>query len=193
MELLQPLWPCLVVGLSLLWMNHIRFQSLTEFGHTYLATGTIGRIKTYGLFNFHFLSKNLSALFTLLPRLQPDAPFIVVSSHGMSVLLTTPALLYLLRPRARETPVDVFWHRLLWCTVAAVAIPHLLYQNTGYEQFGYRFSIDYMPYLVALLAVGKHPITRTFKAAIVFGMLVNAFGAVTFKRFAQFYSKEFFP
>ena len=78
-------------------------------------------------------------------------------------------------------------------TVAIVAAAHLLYQNTGYEQFGFRFSLDYMPYLIVLLALGRRPITRAFKAAIVAGIAVNAFGAVTFKRFTQFYTKEFFP
>lgn len=185
--------PCLVVGLGLLAMNHARFGEYGEFGHTYLARGTIANIKNYGLFNFHFLSKNLTAMFTLLPRLQPEAPYILISKHGMSLLLTTPALLWLLRPLPRESAEDRFWYRLLWVTVAAIAIPHLLYQNTGYEQFGYRFSIDYTPYLVVLLAVGRRPFTPAFKAAVVFGIAVNAFGAVTFKRFGQFFSNDFFP
>lgn len=185
--------PCLVAGLFLLWMNYARFGEAGEFGHTYLASGSLDRIQDYGLFNFHFLSKNLSALFTLLPRIQPTSPFVIVSNHGMSILLTTPAFFYLFRPLPRETTEQKFWHRLLWATVAVIAIPHLLYQNTGYEQFGYRFSLDYTPYLVALLAIGGRPITWAFKMAILAGVAVNAFGAVTFKRFGQFYSNEFFP
>ncbi len=185
--------PCIVVGLSLLWMNFVRFGEATEFGHTYLATGTLARIRDYGLFNFHFLSKNLAALFTLLPRIQPNAPYILISLHGMSIFATTPAFIYLLRPLARENVAEVFWHRLCWGTVAAIAATHLLYQNTGYEQFGYRFALDYMPYLIVLLAIGRRPITRAFKAAIVAGFAVNAFGAVTFKRMTQFYTREFFP
>lgn len=184
--------PCLVVGLSLLWMNHLRFESLTEFGHTYLAGGSLGRIQDYGLFNIKFLSKNLSALFTLLPRFQPDAPYVVVSKHGLSLLLSTPAFFYLFLPQKRESTPDKFWWRLLWVVVAAVAIPHLLYQNTGYEQFSYRFALDYMPYLIVLLAVGRRPLSWLFKLAVIAGIGVNAFGAVTFKRFGQFFSGGFF-
>ncbi len=184
--------PCLAVGLSLLWMNHIRFESLTEFGHTYLAGGSLGRIQDYGLFNIKFLSKNLSALFTLLPRFQPDAPYVVVSKHGMSLLLSTPAFIYLVLPKKRESTPDKFWWRLLWVVVAVVAIPHLLYQNTGYEQFSYRFALDYMPYLIVLLAVGRRPLSWLFKLAVLAGIGVNAFGAVTFKRFGQFFSGNFF-
>lgn len=185
--------PCLIIGLSLMAINYIRFESLSEFGHKYLAAGNIGRIKSYGLFNLQFLSKNLTAQFTLLPRFQETYPYIIISKHGMSMLLTTPAFIYLLRPLARTAREDKFWWAILWATVAVVAIPHLLYQNTGYEQFGYRFSLDYMPYLILLLAVGRRPLSRTFKACVLFGIAVNAFGAITFKKFLQFYTEDFFP
>lgn len=179
--------PCVIVGVLLLYQNHVRFESWTEFGHTYLAGGGIGRIRKFGLFNIHFVSKNLTAMLTLLPRIQPDAPYVVVSRHGMSLLLTTPVWAYLLWPLPRESREDAFTWRLLWITVAAVATPALFYQNTGYEQFGYRFSIDYTPLLVLLLAVGRRPLTWVFKALVVVGIVVNTFGAVTFKRFDQFY------
>ncbi len=185
--------PCLVVGVALLVMNYARFEQLSEFGHRYLAAGQIPRIKQYGLFHWHFLGKNLTSLLTLMPRLQGHAPYVVVSKHGMSMLLTTPTLLYLLWPRPRLGRADVFWHRALWLTVAACAIPGLFYQNTGYEQFGFRFSLDYTPYLIALLATGRAPMTRWFKATIVWSVGVNLFGAITFKRLRQFYTEDFFP
>lgn len=179
--------PCLVVGLLLLYHNHLRFSSWTEFGHSYLAGGQIARIQKYGLFNYHFLSKNLSAALTLLPRLQPDYPYVMVSRHGMSLLLSTPALVYLFRPLERRDLQEQFWWRALWVTVAAVATPALFYQNTGYEQFSYRFSLDYTPYLIVLLAAGRRPLSRWFKLLVLWGIGVNLFGAITFKRFVQFY------
>ncbi|MEM1349828.1 MAG: hypothetical protein AAGI01_14800, partial [Myxococcota bacterium] len=184
--------PCLVMGSSLLVMNEIRFDSPTEFGHTYLAAGGLQRIRDYGLFHPVFLSKNLTAMFTLLPRITLDAPYILLSRHGMSLLLTTPALVYLLYPRARACAADHMWHRVLWATVVVCALPGAFYQNTGYEQYGFRFSLDYTPYMVALLATGRAPLTRWFKAAIVMGIAVNTFGAVTFKRVVVFYRNGLF-
>jgi len=184
--------PCLAMGISLLVMNHFRFESLSEFGHTYLAAGGLQRIRDYGLFHPVFLSKNLTAMFTLLPRITSEAPYIYLSRHGMSLLLTTPALVYLLYPRARECDADRMWHRVLWGTILVCALPGVFYQNTGYEQYGFRFSLDYTPYLVALLATGRAPLTRWFKAAIVAGVVVNTFGAVTFKRMVVFYRNGFF-
>lgn len=184
--------PCLVVGVSLLVMNNVRFASYGEFGHTYLAGGTLANIKNYGLFNTHFFTKNLHALFTMLPKFQATEPYVQISKHGMSILLTTPALIWLARPLKREHAHDKFWHRLLWAVAIVTAIPALLYQNTGYEQFGYRFALDYLPYLIVLLAVGRRPLSLAFKAAVLFGIAVNAFGAVTFKRFDHFYVNKFF-
>lgn len=184
--------PCLTIGVSLMVMNKIRFDALGEFGHTYLAAGQLQRVKEYGLFDQHFLAKNLTSLFTLMPQLKAQAPFIQISKHGMSMLITTPAFIYLLWPKPRQGRADVYWHRALWATVAACAIPGLFYQNTGYEQFGFRFSLDYTPYLLLLLATGRQPITRAFKALILWSVAVNTFGAITFKRFYQFYTEKFF-
>lgn len=185
--------PCLLVGIWLLVMNQIRFGSLTEFGHSYLAAGQLERIKRYGLFHYHFLSKNLSAMFTLLPHLSTREPYIQISRHGLSLLFTSPALAYLLWPARREHRADRFWYRALWATVLVCVIPGIFYQNTGYEQFGFRFALDYMVYLILLLAIGRHPITRGFKLSVMFGALVNLFGAVTFKRFHDLYTNKFFP
>lgn len=184
--------PCLVIGGLLLLHNHVRFESLSEFGHTYLAGGGLQRVKEHGLFNTHFLSKNLTAAFTLIPKIEAVAPYVTVSKHGMSLLLTTPAFLYVFRPLPRESAPDVFWWRALWVTVIVVSLPGFFYQNTGYEQFGFRFSLDYTVYLILLIAVGRRPLSRVFKALVLWGVAVNAFGAVTFKRMHQHYSEQFF-
>lgn len=169
--------PCVVTGLLLLAYNYARFENPTEFGHTYLATGTIARIRDFGLFNMHFLSRNLAAAFTLLPGIDGQAPYLHLSKHGMSLFLTTPPLIWLLWPRRRHV-----LSRGFALTALTIAVPIFFYQNTGWEQYGFRFSLDFMPYLVGLLALGGRPIDRTFKTMIIIGMLVNAFGAVTFKR-----------
>lgn len=183
----------LVVGIALMIHNKLRFGHYGEFGHRYLAEGGLTRIRDYGLFNYHFLARNLSAAFTLLPRFQPDPPYVLLSRHGMSLFLTTPVFLfYLFRPRPAHFRQDVLWRRLLWAAVIVIAIPHFFYQNTGWGQFGYRFSLDYTPFLIVLLALGRYPQTRWFKLLVIVGIVVNAFGAITFDRFPQFYTDWFF-
>ena len=83
------------------------------------------------------------------------------------------------------------FHLALWITVACVAIPSLLYQNSGWFQFGYRFSLDYMVFLMMLLAIGGRPINLVTKMLIGVGIAINLFGAVTFDRHGEFYSYDY--
>jgi len=95
----------------------------------------------------------------------------------MSLFVTTPLFFYLLWPREKPR-----LHRALWLTTALVAIPGFFYQNSGYYQFGFRFSLDYTPYLFLLLALGGRTFTRLFIAAALLGVAVNALGAAVFNR-----------
>ena len=174
--------PILVVGGALIAYNIARFGEPLEFGHSYLGGGAGPRIRDHGLFSTWFLNLNLQAALVNVPRLSSEAPYLHITKHGLSLLFTTPALLLLLRP-ARMPALG----RALWLAVGCAAAPGLLYQNTGWEQFGYRFAMDYLPYLVALLAVGGRPLTGPVKAVILLGVAINLFGAITFGRFPDFY------
>jgi hypothetical protein len=179
------------VGAVLAWHNWARFQNPFEFGHKFLNVQWQERIGRFGLFNYHFLSRNLAAALVLLPRIMLHAPFVKISHHGMSLLVTSPNLVYTVLPQGEPKSVLT---RPLWLTLAAVAIPSLLYQNSGYIQFGYRFSLDYMIYFIMLLAVGNRPFTRLFKALIVVAFAINLFLAIVFDRYMEFgYDDSFFP
>ena len=173
--------PLLLLAIAAMLYNHARFGSFTEFGHSYLDVRQQQQIETWGLFSYHYLARNLAVALTLLPELPGHAPWVQHSGHGLALWVTTPILLTLLWPRAR-TPID----RGLWLSAAAVALPTLFYQNSGWVQFGYRFSLDYLVLLIALLAVGGRPLTRLSRALILLGIAVNLFGAITFDRMPQF-------
>jgi hypothetical protein len=170
------------------WFNWTRFGSPGEFGHFFLNVRWTDRIQRYGLINFAFLSRNLAAAFLLTPKLLAKPPYFQIPWHGLSMLITTPALAYLLWPR-----VTGGLHRVLWLTVLPIAVLSFLYQNDGWVQFGFRFSIDYLFLLMMLLSIGGRPMTRTMKVLILIGVAVNLFGAITFGRAWQYYWDGFFP
>ena len=93
-----------------------------------------------------------------------------------------PILLFVVWPRVRNA-----LHRPLWITTALVALPSLLYMNSGWVQFGYRFSLDYMVFLMMLLAIGGRPLNRLAKGLIIAGIIVNLFGAITLDREWKYY------
>jgi hypothetical protein len=181
-----PLGAVLVV---LLVHNWARFANPFEFGHRYLNVQWQERIQRFGLLNYHFLSRNLAAALVLLPRVLSKWPYVKISQHGMSLLLTSPALVYTVLPAERSRLAAP-----LWLTALATALPSLIYQNSGYIQLGYRFSLDYMIFFMVLLAVGNRPLSRLWKALIVVSIPINLFLAIIFDRFMQFsYDDSFFP
>jgi len=181
--------PIVALGVALGLYNYQRFQNPFEFGHKFLAVQWQERMFRYGLFNYHFLSRNLATALVLLPRIMTHYPFVKISQHGMSLLVTSPTLVYTVLPQ-RRGPLA----RALWVTIATTALPSLLYQNSGYVQVGYRFSLDYMVMLVVLLAIGDRPLTRRFRGLVVLSIAVNLFLAIIFGRMPEFtYEDSFFP
>ncbi|MBA3453252.1 MAG: hypothetical protein H0T42_09190 [Deltaproteobacteria bacterium] len=173
-----------IVGFAIAGMifNYVRFGSFTEFGHSYLDVRQQVQIEQYGLASYHYLGRNLAVALTLLPEALPREPWVQISGHGLAMWVTTPLLLYVLWPRDKNV-----MHRALWITVAAVALPSLFYQNSGWFQFGYRFSLDYLVFLVMLIAIGGRPLRGFARTLIVVGVVINLFGAVTFDRYWKFY------
>jgi len=170
--------PIAAVGLAMAWMNLARFGSPGEFGHARMYANRVNPdIRAYGLFSFHYLERNLRSAFLLLPKLQLHPFRLDYDPNGMSLFLTTPLFLLTFFPREKPR----LWAPL-WITAAAVALPGFFYQNNGYVQFGFRFSLDYTPHLVALLALGARPLDGLFWLLALFGFAVNAWGAAAFNR-----------
>jgi hypothetical protein len=163
----------------MMWMNYVRFGRPTEFGHSFLYNNRVNAdVARWGLFNVHYLWRNLRAAFLLLPTVswpsgRPPQP--AFDPHGMSLFITTPLFALLFWPKAKPR-----LNRILWLTVAAVSIPGFFYQNDGWRQFGFRFSLDYTPYLFLLLAVGGWKIGRWFWALAAVGLAINLWGALAF-------------
>jgi hypothetical protein len=187
-QLLAGFVPAAGVASGAFVLNYLRFDDPLEFGHYYLNVRWAERIQRWGLFNYHFLARNLAVMLTLLPKILRRAPYIKIPWHGLGIFFTTPVLLYVVWPR-RRCPVQPW----LYLSILPVAILHLLYQNSGWVQFSYRFSLDYMVLLMALLAVGGNRMGLLFKALVVYSVGVHTFGAVTLNRYMNFYEDFMFP
>lgn len=157
------------------WHNLARFDDPFETGYQYLTVAWQARMKKWGLFHYHYLPRNLGVLLTMLPWPEKGAVPFRINVHGLALWFTTPLYLWLLWPKLKPS---ILW--ALWAAVAAVALPTLFYQNTGWAQFGYRFSNDYAVFLFALLAIGGRRFGVWFFAAALWAVVVNGFGAATF-------------
>ena len=156
------------------WYDEVRFGSLFETGYgiSYLLPW-LEIERDQGMFSVVHLSMNLDLLFTHLPAFSTTFPFLQPDGYGMSVFLTSPALLVALRADRHDRRV---W--ILASGFVATLVPSLLYYGGGWIQYGYRYILDAIPFLMALtaLAVARHGLGIGWKVLIVFGVLINAIG-----------------
>ena len=176
--------PLLVAVLLVFVHNQLRFGDPFEFGYRYLRITWHDRIERWGLFDYHYLAKNLGVVLTSLPFIPGSngAPF-QINHHGLALWITTPLYLALIGTRClRREPG-------LTLAALAVALPSLFYQNTGWVQFGYRFSNDYAVLLFALLVGAGFRLRGGWALLAALALVVNAFGAWTFGRseYQRFY------
>jgi len=157
------------------WYNAVRFGSPLESGYALAALPAwLEAERRIGLFSLEHVPMNIDYLFLHMPMIIPDPPFLKPDGLGLSVFLTSPALLLAAfadwaSPRAR----------LLLGAAVAVLIPTLLYYGGGWLQYSYRYLLDSVPFLIALagLAVARAGrLSWRWKAAIVFGVVINAGG-----------------
>lgn len=177
--------PLAAVLLLTCWHNAARFGDPFEVGYRYLEVVWQARIEKWGLFGYHYLARNLGVILTSLPWVPGErgAPF-TINQHGLALWVTTPLYCLLLTPK-RRTKVSIG----LGLAALGAALPSLFYQNTGWVQFGYRFSNDYAVFLFALLALGGWSLRRGVLLLALWSVLVNAFGALSFGRaeYAKYY------
>ena len=71
------------------------------------------------------------------------------SPYGMSLILTSPLLLWLIGKPDRDRQL---W-QASWAAIGVTSVPILLHFTQGWVQFGYRFMLDFIPFLMIMLAV----------------------------------------
>jgi len=149
---------------GLLYYNFIRFNDWLYFGYVTISSAEwlMEAVRTYGMFNVHFVPENFYAMFVKLPRIQlSDGCFYFSPTReGISILATTPAIIYIFRRFKLN-----WWTVGAWTSIILSIGLLLFYHNTGSWQLGYRYLLDFiLPVLLLIgLGIGKRP-SRVFTA-----------------------------
>ena len=169
--------PIMIAVLGLLFYNYARFENFLDFGYITINgdPGIVKNAQTHGLFSLYYIPRNLQVMFLYLPqKIDWGSRWpILPSGSGMSIFLTTPALIYLFRRYENK-----WWIIGAWTTVLFNFIFLILYHTTGKDQFGYRYILDVLVPLVTLLAValGKK-IPWHFILLLIISIIINLYGA----------------
>jgi len=188
------------IGLLCLY-NYGRFGNPFDFGYAFLngSSDIVSASQLYGNFHPFFLKCNSFTMFIGLPSLfnkiapgfqsacshlisdgvLPRNSLLDVNPIGMSIFITTPPLLWVgMAIRRSNQLVYSSWVALI-CTL----LPILLFHNTGSAQFGYRYILDCLPFMIILLLFGLSHSSRTrlWQFAILMAIGINIWGWVYMK------------
>lgn len=174
---------CLFVGAMLLY-NLARFGSLLDFGYTGMNVNPLlsADLHIYGQFSKHFIRTNLRYMWLEPPRLLKTFPYVTFNPFGTGIFWTTPALLLAFLAFRLRTQRWLALSLLAACALPIAAI--LLYFNTGWYQFGYRFAMDFLPFALLLATLGmRSKLWWPEKALITLSVLMNVWGYFVFAYF----------
>ena len=91
-----------------------------------------------------------------------------IKAIGTSVFLVSPFLVYLASVRRWDLT-----NKLIALNVATVLLVVLAFRSTGFEQMGYRFSLDFMPFVFWLLMRSRVEMTVGFRGLIFLASIVD--------------------
>jgi hypothetical protein len=153
--------------------NAARFGSLFDNGYERVILATTDqRFLPWGLFSFKYAPSNFATYFLRLPENLPSFPWYNPTMTGFSVFISTPALFLAIGADLRKR---VNFFALAACVFTQLL--YLIYYWSGFAQFGCRYSLDYLPFVMLLAVDGSGKRTpRSLLWITIFGALVEFWG-----------------
>jgi hypothetical protein len=168
--------------------NLLRWGTVTDAGYARLTEGDF--FFDHGLFSLAYLPRHLYAIVMEPPDFVPNVWYFLRPRFvGMSLFLTTPALLFVFAGLQ-----DIRRSVVVAATALAAGLallPDVTHATVGFAQFGYRFSIDAQPFLIALAVGGdalRDGVWRSrpsilFLLACVIAVATNVYAVIAIIRF----------
>lgn len=170
--------PLLISIILLGFYNFKRFNSFFDTGYTRNVTvlNRFGRDPSASFFGLIHIPANLYAEFLMGPEPVKNShyefvfefPYLKANGFGLAIWFTSPLFLFLLKAKRKS----YFYSALIGIVV--LAIPSLVYFGIGVSQFGYRYSLDFIPLLfLILLSSFEKGVPKFAKLLITFGVIFN--------------------
>jgi hypothetical protein len=159
--------------------NYTRFGSLLEQGYSYQnVAGVFGYVSRLGLFHVSYIPSNLYYLliappvpvFSELGNAVLVRPFFKADPWGMGMLFVSPFIFLALLKVKWKTQKNI----LLLATAIIIALPIVLYYGIGWYQFGYRYSLDFLPFLFFMLLYNLSETSNQVSTGLRVVILISA-------------------
>ncbi len=163
--------------------NDRRFHSVLETGYKYnisKASDSIGKNHALGELNIIHIPANLYSFLIMAPEpifldshkgdgFALQFPYMKANPWGVAIWFTSPLFLFLIaRFKTNKYTLSAA------LTTFILSLPVFLWYSIGYAQFGYRYALDFLPFLFLVLLPCLFPkLTKIAIALIIVGVLFN--------------------
>ncbi len=164
--------------------NFARFGVIWDKAYTLIPGVTTESWYNKGVLNLSYIPQHLEIIFAALPGYKNEFPYIKPGLGGLAIWFTTPAFVYSLGANIKERVIQFSW-------IAIILISLVIFSHgtTGFAQFGYRFAVDFYPFLLLLTVKGlaktgvrwHHWLLLTLSFLVnLWGVLLNRFDLINF-------------
>ena len=172
--------------------NYLRFGTIQDIAYAIQAEREPWNFPQ-GLLSISYIPKKAWVFFLKPPIFIPEPPYIMPSLVGMSILITTPAFIYVIFAGIKNRVALACWSAII-----PIAFLQFTHGSTGWIQFGYRYAVDFYPFLLILTWLGikstmgiRYSLGLTdlrwhHKLLISIGILVNLWGVLWINKFGWF-------
>ena len=159
--------------------NYLRFSHPLDAGYGHIVyIGVLKeRVSQFGVFSLRYVLFNLYSFFIKGFNIQFEGDAYLnikdMDLWGTSLLSASPFLI---------ASIKAAWPTVLkvaaWVTIILILVGQLFYHNNGFHQINTaRFSLDFLPLLIVLTALGSQSIPQwLFKGLIGYAVFLNFIG-----------------
>lgn len=160
--------------------NFLRFGSFVETGYSLIPNVLNEPWYEKGIFHYSYIENNLRVMFFSLPIFKNEFPYITPSWGGLSIFITSPIFIYMLFASLKEKE-----NRYLWISLILIALINFSHGGTGFTQFGYRYAVDFYPFMFLLVinALRKKGVVWHHWLLLSLSVLVNLWGVLWINKF----------
>lgn len=176
-NLLKFLFPIIVTILLITSYNFVRFGDFLENGYQYqIVQEELKQQKALGLFSLRHVPINIYNMLFRPPKLvisegMLKPPFIVFDNWGLSIFILSPLLFLVFKAKFTDPLV-----KTSAITIVLVSVPILAYYGIGWRQIGYRYALDFFPFVLLILISVVKKIDETILKILIFsGVLITWF------------------
>lgn len=160
--------------------NFIRYNTIFDVGYAKIPGIFDEPWYQKGLVNIIYISSHLKIFLLGLPKIKDSFPYIIPSWAGMAIWLTTPAFIFSLFTPLKEKLV-----KLAWLSIFLISLIIFSHGSTGFTQFGYRFAVDFYPFLffLTIKGVAKTRLKKMHWLLLIISIIVNLWGVLWINKF----------